>query len=133
MKTYQIAYRGWRHFPKGWFASHPDAQGKSVIYLFEVTFNEERLFLQVGITPTVAISSNWASLVERDHVKVAAKAVECYLASTIPPDHLFENYVIQVDQYWYPGYRGTPELREDYQSFRVTVKKRKPPLGFIKD
>ena len=133
MNTYQIEYRGWRHFPKGWFATHPDAKGKSVTYLFKVTSKKERLFLQVGITPTVAISSNWASLEETDHVKVAAKAVECFLASTIPPNHLFEDDIIQVDQYWCPGYGGPPELREDYQSFRVKVEKPKPPLGFIKD
>ena len=136
MTTYQIEYIGWRHFPEqgGWFASHPDARGKSVTYRFKVTFNEERLFLQVGITPSVATLFNkWASLEEIDHVKVAAKAVECYLASTIPPDHLFENHVIQVDQYWYPGYGGPPELREDYQSFSVKVEKPKPPLGFIKN
>jgi len=133
MTTYQIEYRGWRHFPKGWFASHPDAQGKSVTYLFEVVSKGEPRFLQVGITPTVAKLSNWASLEEIDHVKVAAKAIECYLASTIPPDHLFENCVIQVDQYWYPGFGGPPELREEYESFRVKVEKPKPPLGFIKD
>jgi len=115
------------------YTTHPEAKGYNVTYLFKVTTQEESRFLQVGIAPTVAKLSNWASLEEIDHVKVAAKAVECYLASTIPPDHLFENYVIQVDQHWYPGYGGGPELREDYQSFRVKVEKPKPPLGFIKD
>jgi len=132
MTTYQVEYIGWRP-SDAMYTTHPEAKGYNVTYLFKVTSREETRFLQVGIASLLPKEPGWVSLEVTDHMKVAAKAVEYFLAQTVPPDHLVDADTIKLTTHWYPGHGGPPEIREDYQSFSVKVEKRKPPLGFIKD
>ena len=134
MTTYRVEYIRWQP-SDAMYTSHPEAKGYNVTYLFKVTSKEESRFLQVGIASLVPKEPGWASLEETDHVKVAAKAVEYFLAGTVPKDNLLEDdtITIKVTRHWYPGHDGALQFREDYQSFRVKVEKPKPPLGFIKD
>ena len=132
MTTYQVEYMGWRP-SSAMYTTHPEAKGHNVIYLFKVTSEVETCFLKVGIASLLPKEPGWAPLEETDHVKVAAKAVECFLRATAPEDHLLADDIIKVDSYWYPGHPRSPELREDYQAFEVKVEKPKPPLGFIKE
>ena len=133
MTTYRVEYIGWRD-SNALFTTHPEAKGR-VTYLFKVTSDDETRFLRVGIAALIPKQPGWVSLKETDHVKVAAKAVEYFLAGTVPKDNLLEDetITIKLTKDWYPGHPRSPELREDYQAFEVKVEKPKPPLGFIKD